>query len=114
MKTIVSAPGTAPPLDAIPEVVIATAHALPEQAQALTRARNFAEPLIAGEELESGQNTLAHADAVSAMLKAIGGSDAMRAANYLVHACDHLARPQEAIAKAFGGEYAALAVETTG
>ena len=112
MKTGVSFAGTAPPPDAVPEVVIATAHALPEQAQALARARAFAEPLICGEELQSGQNTLAHADAVSAMLQAIGGSDAMRAANYLVHACDHLARPQEAIAKAFGAEYAALAVET--
>ena len=112
MRTIVSAPGSAPLPDAVPEVVIATAHALPEQAQALSRARAFAEPLIAAEELESGQNTLAHADAVAAMLKAIGGSDAMRAANYLVHACDHLARPQEVIAKAFGAEYASLAVET--
>jgi len=112
MKTGVSFAVTAPPPDAVPVVVIATAHALPEQAQALARARAFAEPLICGEVLESGQNTLAHADAVSSMLQAIGGSDAMRAANYLVHACDHLARPQEAIAKAFGAEYAALAVET--
>ena len=112
MRTGVSAVGTAALPDAVPVLVIATAHALPEQAQALARARAFAEPLISGEELESGQNTLAHADAVSAMLQGIGGSDAMRAANYLVHACDHLARPQEAIAKAFGVEFAALAVET--
>jgi GTP pyrophosphokinase len=112
MRTGVSAAGTVSLPDAVPVLVIATAHALPEQAQALARARAFAEPLISGEELESGQNTLAHADAVSAMLLGIGGSDAMRAANYLVHACDHLARPQEAIAKAFGVEFAALAVET--
>ncbi|WPB58596.1 bifunctional (p)ppGpp synthetase/guanosine-3',5'-bis(diphosphate) 3'-pyrophosphohydrolase [Xylophilus sp. GOD-11R] len=112
MRSIVSAPGTAPLPESVPEVVLATAHALPEQAQALARARAFAEPLIACEELESGQNVLAHADAVSAMLEAIGGSTAMRAANYLVHACDHLARPQEVISKAFGAEYAALAVET--
>ena len=112
MRTGVSAAGTAAVPDAVPVLVIATAHALPEQAQALARARAFAEPLISGEELESGQNTLAHADAVSVMLQGIGGSDAMRAANYLVHACDHLARPQEAIAKAFGVEFAALAVET--
>ncbi|MCZ2496597.1 RelA/SpoT family protein [Xylophilus sp. Kf1] len=112
MKTGASFSGAAPPSDAVPEVVIATAHALPEQAQALARARAFAEPLISNETLETGQNTLAHADAVSAMLQVIGGSDAMRAANYLVHACDHLARPLEAIGKAFGTEYAALAVET--
>ncbi|QHI97002.1 RelA/SpoT family protein [Xylophilus rhododendri] len=112
MKTIVSAAGIALLAEAVPEVVIATANALPEQAQALARARGFAEPLIGCELMESGQNTLAHADAVSEMLQRIGGSDAMRAANYLVHACDHLARPQEAISKAFGPEYAALAVET--
>ncbi|MES2185587.1 MAG: bifunctional (p)ppGpp synthetase/guanosine-3',5'-bis(diphosphate) 3'-pyrophosphohydrolase [Pseudomonadota bacterium] len=113
MKTNAAAPGVAAPADAVADVVLATANALPEQADALLRARAFAEPLIAGETLDSGQNTLAHADAVSAMLRTIGGSDAMRAANYLVHACSHLARPQESIAKAFGAEYAGLAVETS-
>jgi len=86
---------------------------LPEQADALMRARNFAEPLIAGEQLDSGENTLAHADAVAAILKVIGGSEAMQAASYLVHACGHLNKPQEVIAKAFGDNFATLAVETT-
>jgi GTP pyrophosphokinase len=77
------------------------------------RSRAFAEPLIAAETLETGENTLAHADAVAAILKAMGGSEAMQAASYLVYACPHLNKPHEVIAKAFGESYAALAVETT-
>ncbi len=83
------------------------------QEHALQRARAFAEPLIAHETLDTGENTLAHADAVAAILRSIGGSQAMQAASYLVYACDHLNRPQEVIEKAFGSSYAALAVETT-
>jgi GTP pyrophosphokinase len=37
----------------------------------------------------------------------------MQAASYLVYACDHLNKPQEVIAKAFGDNFAALAMETT-
>ncbi len=94
-------------------IVTATADSLPEQPHALQRARAFAEPLIASETLDTGENILAHADAVAAILKAIGGSEAMQAAIYLVHSCQHLNKPQEVIAKAFGPSYAALAVETT-
>ena len=114
MKSLAAAPGAVAgaPLEPVSELIVATAHALPEQAQALARARAFAEPFLANELLESGQNTLAHADAVSAILQGIGGSEAMRAANYLVHACEHLARPRETIARAFGEQYADLAVET--
>jgi len=94
-------------------LIAATAHSLPEQAQALARARAFAEPLLAHEVLDTGENTLAHADGVAAILRTIGGSEAMQAAAYLVYACAHLNKPQETIAKAFGDSYAALAVETT-
>jgi GTP pyrophosphokinase len=80
---------------------------------ALQRTRAFAEPLIAHETLSTGENTLAHADAVAAILRSIGGSEAMQAASYLVYACDHLNRPFEVIEKAFGESYATLAVETT-
>ena len=79
-----------PQADAVPQLIAATAHTLPEQVNALARARAFAEPLMAGETLDSGENTLAHADAVAAILKGIGGSEAMQAASYLVYACDHL------------------------
>jgi GTP pyrophosphokinase len=80
---------------------------------ALLRARNFAEPLLAAESLDTGENTLAHADAVATILRTMGGSEAMQAASYLVYACDYLNKPQEVIAKAFGDSFAALAVETT-
>lgn len=99
--------------EAVPQLIAATSLALPEQAGALARARAFAEPLLSAETLETGENTFAHAEAVAAILKAIGGSEAMQAASYLVHACSHLNRPEEVIAKAFGQNFATLAVETT-
>ncbi|WP_137918643.1 bifunctional (p)ppGpp synthetase/guanosine-3',5'-bis(diphosphate) 3'-pyrophosphohydrolase [Hydrogenophaga sp. 2FB] len=94
-------------------IVAATSDSLPKQAQALSRARAFAEPLLSSEQLDTGENTLAHADAVAQVVRDIGGSEAMQAATYLVHACQHLNRPQEVIAKAFGDNYAALAMETS-
>jgi len=94
-------------------IATATAGSLPEQPHALVRARAFAEPLIASELMDTGENILAHADAVVAILKTIGGSEAMQAATYLVHSCQHLNKPHDVIAKAFGASYAALAVETT-
>ncbi len=97
----------------VSDLVVATAGTVPEQAHALERARTFAEPLIGAEQLGTGENTLAHADGVAAILKGIGGSEAMQAAAYLVHACAHLNRPREVIAKAFGENFATLAVETT-
>ena len=105
MKSLAS--GTSVP------IVTATASSLPDQPQALARARAFAEPLIASELLDTGENTLVHADAVAEILKAIGGSEAMQAASYLVYACQHLTKPQEVISKAFGAHFAELALETT-
>ncbi|BDT72218.1 GTP pyrophosphokinase [Comamonadaceae bacterium OS-4] len=98
---------------ATPQVIAATADSLPEQAGALQRARAFAEPLLATESLDTGENVLQHADAVAAILRTIGGSEAMQAASYLVYACDHLNKPHEVIAKAFGDNFADLAMETT-
>lgn len=83
-----------------------------QRGQALVRARGFAEPLISSECLDTGENILAHADAVSAILQSIGGSDAMQAASYLVYAWEHLNKPEELITKAFGASYATLALET--
>ncbi|MGA8784981.1 MAG: HD domain-containing protein, partial [Polaromonas sp.] len=114
MKSNVLAPDGPIASQGIPSsIVTATADSLPEQPHALTRARAFAEPLIASETMDTGENILAHADAVVSILKSIGGSEAMQAATYLVHSCQHLNKPQEVIAKAFGASYAALAVETT-
>jgi GTP pyrophosphokinase len=93
--------------------VAATSQGPAEPADALQRARAFAEPLLASETLDTGENVLAHADAVADILRGIGGSQAMQAASYLVYACEHLNRPQEVIAKAFGESFANLALETT-
>lgn len=86
---------------------------LPDQPEALTRARAFAQPLLMGATLDTGEDALAHADAVTVILRHMGGSEAMQAACYLVYAADHLQKPQEVIAKAFGASYAELALETT-
>ncbi len=95
-----------------PQLLAATSVQSPDQANALARARAFAEPLIANEQLDTGENTFAHADAVAAILRAIGSSPEMQAGAYLVYACEYLNKPQEVIAKAFGNNFAALAVET--
>jgi GTP pyrophosphokinase len=79
----------------------------------LFRARAFAEPFLAGEFLDTGENLLAHADAVAAILDTMNSGNDVKAASYLVYTCPHLSRPQEVIAKTFGNELAALAVETT-
>ncbi len=94
-------------------VLVATAQSLPEQADALARARAFAEPLLSTQTLDTGENILAHADAVAHILRTIGGSPAMQAASYLVYACEHLNKPHEVITKGFGSNFADLAVETT-
>jgi GTP pyrophosphokinase len=107
MKSLSSEnPATAP-------VIAATAQSLSDPADALLRARAFAEPLLASAALDTGENILAHADAVAGILKSIGGSQAMQAASYLVYACDHLNKPHEVITKAFGSNFADLAMETT-
>lgn len=91
----------------------ATAERTPVMDHMLARARAFAEPLIADETLDTGENTLAHADAVASIVASMGGSEAMQAASYLVYSCQHLNRPYEVIAKVFGDNFALLAVETT-
>ena len=94
-------------------IVAATADNASDQPNALARARAFAEPLIAHEHFDTGENILAHADAVAAILRAIGRTESMQAAIYLVHSCEHLTKPLEIITKAFGANFAALAIETT-
>jgi GTP pyrophosphokinase len=79
---------------------------------ALQRARTFAEPLLAGQALDTGEDALAHADGVAAILQAIGAAPSMRAAAYLVYAGDYLQRPEEVVSKAFGPSYASLVGHT--
>ena len=53
MKTNAPAPASlTPQTDAVPQLIAATANTLPEQVNALARARAFAEPLMAGETLD--------------------------------------------------------------
>ncbi len=80
--------------------------------QSLSRARAFAEPLLAASSLDTGENTLAHADAMVGILAMMGGPVEMQAAAYLVYACEYLQRPHDLIAKAFGDSFAHVAVET--
>ena len=78
----------------------------------LGRARAFAEPLLAGRTLDTGEDALAHADGVAAILEHIGAAPSMRAAAYLVYAADYLAKPEDVVAKAFGTSHASLVANT--
>ncbi len=92
-----------------------TQSALPTAAAdalALDRARAFAEPLLAGQLLDTGEDALAHADGTAAALRSIGASPALCAAAYLVYAGDYLQRPEETVRKAFGESYASLVALT--
>ena len=100
-------------IDAAPIVQLFDEHpdAAAEAAQ-LVRARAFAAPLLEGQQLDTGEEALAHADAVAAILQGIGAAPAMRAAAYLVYAGEYLNKPEEVIAKAFGPSHASLVVNT--
>jgi GTP pyrophosphokinase len=78
----------------------------------LQRARAFAEPLLAGQVLDTGEAAWAHAEGVAAILEAIGAAPSMRAAAYLVYAGDYLHKPEDMVARAFGDSYASLVVHT--
>ncbi|MBU6261326.1 MAG: HD domain-containing protein, partial [Burkholderiales bacterium] len=83
-----------------------------QQADPEERARAFAEPLLAGHKLDTGEEAFGHAEGVAAVLRAIGGGPALCAAAYLVYAGDHLQRPEEMVRKAFGPSYASLVALT--
>jgi GTP pyrophosphokinase len=106
MKTLDAALGAAAP-------IVALASAQPAQAQdALARALHFAQPLLEGHVLDSGEDAWAHAQGVAQVLARIGGGPALQAAAYLVYAGDFLQRPDEVLAKAFGNDYAGLVNHT--
>lgn len=86
---------------------------LPDQPEALQRARAFAQPLLMGATLDTGEDMFAHASAAAEVLQLIGGTEAMQAACYLVYVAEQLHKPEEVIAKAFGPTYAELALETS-
>ncbi|MEO5685920.1 MAG: bifunctional (p)ppGpp synthetase/guanosine-3',5'-bis(diphosphate) 3'-pyrophosphohydrolase [Burkholderiaceae bacterium] len=77
-------------------------------AVALVRARAFAQPLLVGRKLDSGEEAWSHAEGVANILADLGATPAMQAAAYLVYAGDGLQRPIEVVTKAFGPSYASL------
>jgi GTP pyrophosphokinase len=77
-------------------------------ADALVRARAFAEPLLSGRALDTGEDAYSHAQGVAEILASIGAAPSVQAAAYLVYAGDWLTRPEEVVGKAFGPSYAAL------
>ncbi len=99
------------PLDRATIVRLAEVPAADEEAQ-LVRARAFAEPLLADQPLDTGEDALAHADGVAAILQRIGAAPSMRAAAYLVYTADFLNNPEEVIAKAFGESHASVVAHT--
>jgi len=90
MKTGQLEPGesAAPIVDLVDDHIAdaGDAASIAAEAAQLQRARAFAEPLLAGQLLDTGEDALAHADAVAAILQGIGAAPAMRAAAYLVYA----------------------------
>ncbi|MDO5624528.1 MAG: bifunctional (p)ppGpp synthetase/guanosine-3',5'-bis(diphosphate) 3'-pyrophosphohydrolase [Pseudomonadota bacterium] len=107
-------PATLPPRARAPVAdVLAATTAQADDAGMRERARAFAEPLLAGEATSSGENVLAHADAVADILAGIGGSPSIQATVYLSYASAQLNRPEDIIGKAFGDGFAHLAIETS-
>ncbi len=82
------------------------------EASQLARARAFAEPLLVGQMLDTGEEALAHAEGVASILLGIGAAPSMGAAAYLVYAGDYLNKPDEVVSKAFGPAYAGLVMHT--
>jgi GTP pyrophosphokinase len=111
MKTTAALSQPADAAQAAPIVALAS-DADSDGHAALTRARAFAEPLLAEHALDTGENALAHADGVVQILNSIGAAPAMQAAAYLVYAGDWLQRPEEVVSKAFGPSYASLVEHT--
>jgi GTP pyrophosphokinase len=78
----------------------------------VARARSFAEPLLLGEPLDTGENALAHADGVATILHSVGAAQELQAAAYLIYSADFLSKPEEVVAKSFGDSYASLVTHT--
>jgi GTP pyrophosphokinase len=96
----------APPRPDVQADARAEAAALPQ------RARAFSAPLLAEVLLDSGEPALLHADAVQAILAAIGADESTRAAAWLSLAAGQLSKPEEQLAKVFGRDNARLAMES--
>jgi GTP pyrophosphokinase len=113
MKTGLSAPPAAVPIVQLIDLDGAAPRAAADGEEGqIERARAFAGPLLEGQALDTGEDALAHADGVAAILRALGAAPAMQAAAYLVYAGDYLTKPEEVVAKAFGASHASLVAVT--
>jgi GTP pyrophosphokinase len=83
-----------------------------DEAHALDMARAFAEPLLKGRALDSGEEAWSHAVGVAQILKSLGAGPGMQAAAFLVYVGEFLQRPRDTVTQAFGESYAGL-VELT-
>lgn len=104
-------PSTAPIVQ-LADVGDGLPQAVSDEVSQTERARAFAEPLLAGQLLDTGEDALSHADAVAAILRTIGAAPSMQAAAYLVYAADYLNKPEEVVAKAFGASHASVVSHT--
>jgi len=113
MKTgTLDRPTAAPIVQLLDLGAVVPGQASHEDGGELTRARAFAGPLLQGQALDTGEEALAHADGVAAILQTLGAAPAMQAAAYLVYAGDFLSKPEEVVTKAFGASYASLVTNT--
>ncbi len=62
-----------------PQVVTLAAQATSPQGLRLEQARAFAQPLLAPQVLDSGENVLAHADGMADILREMGGDGGLQA-----------------------------------
>ena len=99
-------------LESPPSAIVGLVDLALPAGQDSTRARAFAEPLLASQYFETGESILAHADGVAAILQGIGAPPSLRGVAYLVYASDYLNRPEEVIARAFGDDAARLVTYT--
>ncbi|MFN5700990.1 MAG: RelA/SpoT family protein, partial [Betaproteobacteria bacterium] len=93
----------------------AESQADPEGQAALTdvqRARVFAQPLLEGRALDTGEDAWGHAVGVSTILAGLGAAQSLQAAAYLVYAADFIQKPDEVIARAFGASHGAMVAHT--
>ena len=112
MKTGLALGREAAPIVELSGADTAPALAGEDGAGALLRARAFAEPLLSGRLLDTGEDAFGHAQGVADVLAAIGAAPSVQAAAFLVYAGDWLTRPEEVVGKAFGPSYAALVAGT--
>ena len=80
----------------------------PSAEPGLESARHFAEPLLRGRELDTGEDAWVHAQGVAAILRDLGAAEPLQASAYLVYAGDFLQQPVETLQRAFGPSVAGL------